>query len=176
MNKDFKKNELGNYVIALKNYKFISINHLLVDFLKSNSHTSNLPTYYVNQDNTVSETMQCERRRYRSMNDIYSLCKYYKEDVTIEEIFKSLLTIFVSINDYTQKKVSFLLGYCRDINNIRFMNHYPVKIETLYHHAIIRNKGISNWTWEELFKKININSLKDLNEFYEKHFNIETIK
>lgn len=176
MGETFKKNELNNYVIALKDYEFVSINHLLVDFLKNNKHTSNLPTYFVNQDNIISKKLQCEKGKYRSMNDIYSLCKYYKEDITIEEIFKSLLTTFITSNNYEQKSIPFLLSYCTDINNIRFVNNYPVKIETFYHHAITRHKGLSNWTWEELFEKINIKSLEDLKEFYEKHFNIETIK
>lgn len=171
---EIKINDLGDPLIGLKDYKFISISHLLIDFLKSKRHTSTLNTYYVNKDNTVSSYLQCDAGRYRSLNDIYSLCKYYKEDVTIEEILKTILLSLNDVYKVEQGEMNILLSYCSDIQNIRVVTNYNVKIDTFYHHFMTRRKGCSHWSWIELFEKINIYNLEDLKNFYKENLKIET--
>lgn len=103
---------------------------------------------------------QCKEGKYRSMDDIYYLCKTYFPNVTVKKVMHELL-MFKSGDKY--KAIQFYT--CGTMKKLRVI---PMSYTT-YDESIRCSKYDSQWSWKELFSLVGINSQNDLINYTNKH-------
>lgn len=103
---------------------------------------------------------QCRERKYRSMDDIYYLCKTYFPNVTVKKVMHELL-MFKSGDRY--KAIQFY-----NCNTMKKLRVIPMSYAT-YAESIGCSKYDSQWSWKELFSLVGINSQNDLINYTNKH-------
>ena len=143
---------------------------ILNKLLISSRQSSNKPTFY-KYNNVYYQ--QCTEYRYRSFDDILLICKTYFPSVKVETVFKKLLLLNNTKSSVLNDKLNQRFGYCGDIRRIRYIGNCSVSLQYFYGDAITRSQGESKYSWKDLFKRININNVEELKEFYLKNLKDE---
>ena len=147
-----------------------NVDDILRKLLISNNQASNKPTFY-KYNNVYYQ--QCSAGKYRSFDDILLICKTYFPSVKVETVFKKLLLLNNTKSSVLNDELNQRFGYCGDIRRIRYIGNCSTSLEYLYKVAIARIQGESKYSWEDLFKMININNVEELKEFYLKNLKDE---
>lgn len=152
--------------------KVKNVNDLLYKLLikENGSNSSNLKTFYRYEG---SEYEQCSENRYRSFDDILTICQTYFPSTKIETVFKKLLLLNNTKNNVLNDRLRQRFSYCGDIKRIRYIGNYPSSLYGFYSDAMSRSQGESKYSWKDLFKMININNVEELKEFYLKNLKDE---
>ena len=150
--------------IYLKSCNEITINGVL-DKLYSRENDKAQETYWKTDTNELY--LHCVANKMRSYDDLYYLCKTYIPNVTHEEMIKSLL--LYKQNDIFE--INIFLYNCTTMNKIRYEFGRNKSFVDIYNTAIKVHRYNSLYSWGQLFKMININSLEDFKEFYKLNLN-----
>lgn len=109
--------------------------------------------------------IQCSQSKMRSFDDYLLICKTYFPNVKIETAFKNLLLFRMKLSNLKNNKSGLILRSCSGINRINISSS-TTDLNNYYRSALQQSKYSSLYSWEELFKMININSFDDLIQFY----------
>jgi hypothetical protein len=110
--------------------------------------------------------IQCGFNKGRSFDDLYYCCKTYFPNVTPKKVFHELVI-------YNLNNKIFYPSNCSTIGKIKinFAEYKNVKHMwiNIYEKSICYNKYNSIWSWEELFKMLNIKNDEELTKYREKY-------
>jgi hypothetical protein len=88
----------------------------------------------------------------------------------VETVFERLLLLNNNIKSFKENMIKQSFRYCGDIDKIRYLGNLHFQtLSHFYEQAISSSQGGSEYSWETLFKMINIHNVEDLRNFYLKN-------
>lgn len=134
----------------------------ILNTLYSSQYGSTIKTYHKNNKEYF---IQCEDGKMRSFDDYFLICKTYFPKVKIETAFKNLLLFKMNLLKVEKNLEGLRLRACSTIDRINISTSEVTLVHN-YTNSLLSSKYGSIYSWEELFKMININSVDDLIQFY----------
>jgi len=103
------------------------------------------------------KSLHCDEGKYRSFDDIIELIQTYIPEAKLEDIIHEMIILYIKQGKYIYPY------YCNNIEMSTF-HYYPYTVEN-----IPEAKGFSKYSWEEIFEKVGINTVRELTEYTNKH-------
>lgn len=138
-----------------------SINELLKELFKNKngSMVTNVNTY----SNKKCTTLQCKKGKFRSFDNVLTLVNRYFPNTTPEQLIKEMLC--VKITDSNENICYLRCGYCSTMRKIRLWYSSKTQYADGFYNLRYTNwKGLSKYSWKDLYEMIGSPTLIELNE------------
>lgn len=129
---------------------------------ESSNYRLNVETYHDEE----CKSLQCQRNKYRSFDDILDCVNTYYKNITPKCLIHTLLTLNIK-NDKGQI-CCLHIGICSGIKRIRML-YYPYPLENTYSSEIPCEKYNSKYSWIDLLEMLNITTSKELINYIKKY-------
>lgn len=127
---------------------------------RSNSYNSNMLFATITYHDQECTDLQCSRD-VRSFDDLYEMIQTYFPETTVKQFVFELLTVKLTLKN-TETVFKPYLSYCNGMGKIRFLPH----LDTCKNWSEYQKKmQHSKYSWEELLKTQDINSVLELENF-----------